>query len=602
MTPKIEELTSAYNEAMSRSLVAGWSYLTKNAVFDPAFKAYISGVSVSIEGQCCYVGQTREEAVKAGAPRGYALGYQTMLDPVTPNLVDMLVNIVSRKDPKQTGTDVVDAMEGKLAHILDGAKREPCISSCDLKAVTILKEAPLTDESWCRQRDVEIYKQWVKQIREGNKCAGGCNKDNIGIVVPPRLALSCVRRELDDHLFAKQRVEETQQTAGTDAKKSEVLPGPSTSTLGQLRAAVADFLYQYKLMVRYPNDFHAYLEPMSADTLDVALLPVVDAFYDDLGVFQEAMQDQVYDLLKAKRISYSSSGLVSMKMIAGTQGIVNSTSQNSFQLSQAASAADVSDAIASIKTDPTGAASKLIKLMTPTPVTATLGKELNLTSTVHSLSGAYGMELDLLIDSAESGTPQLVESGATTTKSDDLNSRVTTHHLQTKVRVDNLKLFEVSTARSLVARGQAPWVPLDPYFEIPVLSQLVKKPRKPKGVFTQSLLFINALVVPTAIDLAYGNPITGDTSVGSAQQATPGSPAPSPRTMREAGDLKRLTPNDSRFAIEDYHADFIRCLSSQYIDKDGHVAGCTTPPQWKTDLQTIPDEESDSDASVPSPK
>ena len=571
VTPKIEELTSAYNEAMSHSLIGGWSYLTTHANLDALLKSYIAGVTIARNGQCCYVGETRQQAMASGQP-GYGLGYQTLLNPVTPNLIDMLVNIVAQRDPKTAAKGVIDAMEGPLNTSRDKPDPDRCSSDCSVKATAISINASQPDGTWCRQRDVLAYQAW-----KAAQCDQGCSA-KVGIVVPPSLALSCVRREIEGHLLA---------TAGKDEK-------PNTSAIGQMRAAIAEFLYQYKLMATYPNDFHAYLEPMSADTLDTALLPIVDAFYDDLGVFQETMEDQVYTLLKAKKISYSASGLVSMKMIAGTQGTVNSTSQNSFQMLQASSAADVSDAIASIKTDPTTAASKLIKLMTPTPVTATLGKELNLTSTVHSLSGAYGMELDLLIDSAENGTPQLVTSGTATTKTDDLNSRVTTHHLQTKVRVDSLKLFEVSTARSLVARGQAPWVPLDPYFEVPVLSQLVKKPRKPKSVFTQSLLFINALVVPTAIDLGYGNPITADATEARGQSTN--------QALQEAEDLAGLTTDSSRFVIDDYHAQVVSCLASQYIDSAGRVSGCANPPVWSTASRALPKHESASDIIGPGSK
>lgn len=562
-TPKIEEITSAYNETLARSLGAGWSYLTTHSKMDDVFSHYLQDVVVSGQDKCCAFGPSRSEAKKDG----YALGYQTLLNPVTPNLVDMLVNIIAHDDPRTTATDVLDRMEGPEIKRLKGPVQDEkdCELSCKVKAVTLLKPTM----EWCRQKDVKLYEAWIKETREKASCKdGGCTKKDVGIVVPPGLALSCVRSELENHLFAK-------VTEGT----------PNTSAIGQMRASIAEFLYQYKLMMRYPNDFHAYLEPMSADTLDVALLPIVDAFYDDLGVFQEAMQNQVYGVLKSKGVQYSSSGLLSIKMLAGSQGIVNSTSQNSFQMSQPASAADVSDAIASIKSDPTGAASKLIKLLSPTPVTATIGKQLSLTSTVHSLSGAYGMELDLLIDSAENGAPQVVQSGTTATKTDDLNSRVATHHLQTKVRVDNLKLFEVSTARSLVTRGQAPWVPLDPYFEIPILSQLVKKPRKPQAVYTQSLIFVNALVVPTAIDLAFGNPITSDVTAEATLASTKATDSNADTKMyREAPatELTGLTKDNSRFAINEYHVDMVRYLSQQYINGTGLIDGdASLKPKWR---------------------
>jgi hypothetical protein len=97
------------------------------------------------------------------------------------------------------------------------------------------------------------------------------------------MQLECIHDELEDGLY-----------------KLYENAAPATSELGQLRAALADFLFQYKLMIEYPYEFHPYLEPIVADTLDSALQPVVDAFDYDLSVFQAQLQEEIAAELKSK--------------------------------------------------------------------------------------------------------------------------------------------------------------------------------------------------------------------------------------------------------------------------------------------------------------
>jgi hypothetical protein len=584
VTPRVEELTSAYNEVLTKSLLAGWKKLVSSSHLDSSFADYISNVAVSdTNGHCCLIGVTPQSA--ADNPLFYALGYQSMFEPSTPNLIDMLVNLIAQQQPRQVTHDVINEMEGefapayakKLVHLVQ-QKREkahkddktslipwPPHKGPDQYEVESQSRVPDTTPDGglgrmlCRQRDQEIYRAFVdrQHVIEGkwrlSHCHNGTCEKNPGLVVPPNLVLSCVRKVMEDSLL--------EPFKSDDSKTSE---------FGQMRAAITDFLFQYKMMVMYPDDFHAYLLPMSVDNLDMALLPIVEAFNDDLGAFQEAFQKQIYDLLQADGVSYSSSGIVSMKMIAGNQAIADSTTQNSFPVSQVPQAGEVAKAVAELKTEPDKGAADLFKALQPVPVTASLGKQLTLTSTIHSLSGAYGMELDLVVNATESGTPKLVEKGSST-PTDDLNSRVTKHSIQTKIRVDNFKLFEVSTMRSLVARGQKPWKPFDPVVEIPLLGYLVNRPKHPLSVYTQSLIFIDALVVPTAIDLGYGVAITGDLRKSCC----------SPPEFSGVQRLAELADDHSQYRIEAFHNKLVACQAKEYLywdsanpDFGASIRGC----------------------------
>ena len=62
------------------------------------------------------------------------------------------------------------------------------------------------------------------------------------------------------------------------------------SALGLLRAAVAGFLFDYKISQSYPHEFDPYSLSMSADRLNAALSPLIEAFNRDLTAYQRVLQ------------------------------------------------------------------------------------------------------------------------------------------------------------------------------------------------------------------------------------------------------------------------------------------------------------------------
>jgi hypothetical protein len=217
--------------------------------------------------------------------------------------------------------------------------------------------------------------------------------------------------------------------------------------------------------------------------------------------------------------------------------------------------------------------------LNPPKVSAQVGRDLDLDVTAHTLSGAYGAELDVTVKSIENGA-NLYKQGVTGS-TDDLNSRVASHVVTTHVRVDSLRLLQLSTMSSVLARSQTPWKPFDPYIEIPILDLIVKRPRDAKEVFTRSLVFLDAMVVPTAADLGNGVPIIYDLA------KTTGS------SYKELHDLtlKRFFNEGLDRNLPQYHRAITDCLSREYLGMDGqvHVAigpdGRSSGPscQFKTD-------------------
>jgi hypothetical protein len=113
----------------------------------------------------------------------------------------------------------------------------------------------------------------------------------------------------------------------------------------------------------------------------------------------------------------------------------------------------------------------------------------------------------------ENGAATISADSTQAQTADDLNSRVSEHSVQTLVRMDALKFFEVSTMQSVIARQKAPYKVLDPFFELPLLDSLGVFPswrRKPQVIYDQSVIFMQAAIVPTAADLGNGLIVNND--------------------------------------------------------------------------------------------
>ena len=533
--PSLEDLAGNYNIAIDRSIGYGWNYLSQQisnpANLDPMMLDYLTYTTRINEHS--EVERWNQSWSSVAPPPldydpGYGLGFASLYYPLTPNLLDMLVTFASLKYPSQA-VEIIDKMETPL----DSAGHQVKAPHGHVKG-------------FCRERDEDSY-----GIKDKNKKDRALTK-----TAPQTMQLECVYDALRSGLL----VEQAQPTA--------------TSALGQFRAALADFLFQYKLMVEYPDDFHSYLEPIAADTLDSAFQPIVEAFNEDLSVFQAQLQAQIAETLReTPDITYGYGGVVSVKVLGNQLGSVTTSTQNYFDATPAPTLNDLlsnlqnenataqkSPLTSLLSSVPQAKAVELLTVLgqtlTPKPTTAHLGRGLDMSVTAHTLSGAYGAELDLSVKSTENGA-SLTQAGSTTT-TDDLNSRVSQHTIDTHVRVDTLKLFKISTLSAVLARGQAPWKPIDPLFEVSALGLLIKRPLKPKEVYTQSLVFVDAMVVPTAADLGFGVPLIEDQIK---------------LEDRRYSRLKNLDdfPDHLGERILQYHERVVDCLNREYLGTDGFV-------------------------------
>jgi hypothetical protein len=558
--PEIESIAKEYNDVIANSTATGWQYLADKLLpsangLDDTYADYLTHQAYSI-GQCCMESAAADQY--ANGKNGYALGYTSLFSPLPRNLAYWLIALAANKKPKDATDKLINMME-------TGDEARATLQPAAPSGNATVAGTPAHNEGLCQERDYDGYKALAHHKRA-------------------TLQLECARDALGKRLFAA-----------------------STSAIGPFRAAIADFLFQYKMLVQYPDEFQPFVLSQAAANLDNQLNPLAEAFTNDLQVFERRIKEEIESdkvIFDSKSVSYSASGIVSIKVVAGNQASVQTTTQNYFDATPPVRLGDIAAAIKSIGTGTTTstgapvapslpgfltsnmtaneavAALAAVQALTRTPVSARIGKGLTLTATAYSLSGASGAEMDVAVESNENGAELATAATSSnlssqTAQNDDYASRVSDHKVSTRVRVDSLNLFNLSTMESVLARGKSPWRPIDPWLEIPVLGDLVRVPRKPAITYHRSFIFIDALVVPTSADLANGA-LGGEDLVELSQ--TGGT-----RVLRRATSTGQLGALDgSRGSnvmglIREYHKRVIRAINSERIDENGNVVSQELP-------------------------
>jgi hypothetical protein len=207
----------------------------------------------------------------------------------------------------------------------------------------------------------------------------------------------------------------------------------------------------------------------------------------------------------------------------------------------------------------------------PQQVTAKVGSGLSLTVTPYALSSDSGAELNVNVTYNENAAATISADATQAQANDDLNSRVSEHEVQTLVRMDALKFFEISTMQSIIARQKAPYKLIDPIVELPLLDGLGVFPnwrRKPEVIHNQSVIFLQATILPTAADL--GNSIRVQYDRVPVAHCVSGSTCIY-KEARKAEELGAGPESDRNelTRIMEYHRQMVRFFSGQYPGSDG---------------------------------
>jgi hypothetical protein len=81
---------------------------------------------------------------------------------------------------------------------------------------------------------------------------------------------------------------------------------------------------------------------------------------------------------------------------------------------------------------------------------------------------------------------------------------VARHDTNTRVRVESLKLFDVSAFSAMLQRPRSKFPILPPFFEVPYFGSFIGWPLSGARVYHRSTAIVSAIIVPTATDLAFG--------------------------------------------------------------------------------------------------
>lgn len=468
----------------------------------------------------------------------YCLGYNDLFSPVKPALTDLLLTIVAAQNPADVADNAILAVEGT--------------------------SPPIESENGCNATGV---------LETRKRCQAIWRNLDLDHVSPPPQLPSCTERDFHGILGSFLQTGEPRvhlQCFKEVAKKLRAAAADSGEAppywVGLLRAAIADFLYNYKISQQYPHEFSSYELSHSADALNNALSPLIDAFNRDLWSYQlfvrADMQYRVEDLNArtdgrccVKRLfnldkpSFFNDGVVTVRTISGQPTTVNTTSQSFLNASTAPELSTLLNALAGVGSSSGGGGSSSSSTgsgatTTTTTTTTTsggstssssgsgggggssglfgqysnlaavlgsyqtsyaqIGRMLDFTATPRSLAAASSAEITVSLGADESATSPITYTGPGANDPAFNTSRVANHDTTTRVRVDSIKLFEVSSFSAIVERSRSRFPLLPPFVEIPYIGTFAGIPLGPAKEFHTSSAIISAYVVPTAADIAYG--------------------------------------------------------------------------------------------------
>jgi hypothetical protein len=535
------------NDELQQGIGRGWKSvreeIQKGDFFDESFYRYLAYRYVGdFGGNTAGAGEDSTARENKGiCPRDqYCLGYTALFSPLKPRLTDLLLAIIAAKNPVEVTENAVNAVEGgytsckslqcdalraRLRIEVNPDPKDCKLSGCRLagskgRGSTDL-EGPDSESAAGthvrEQTEYDIEARWSScGKRDLERLVKSAGERFLTHGSPPHLQLECFRSAVERLFEAESIPSKQQEVTPADTKQK-----PSAAQ-ALVRAALADFLFNYKMSQQYPHEFEPYDLTQSADSLNTALAPFIDAFNRDVAAFQDYLNNVVSMAVKCKpcgNATFADTGLVTVRTVSMNPAEVSSTTQSFLDVSTAPDLATLASNILGAKpSGGTGAnAPKTAGILNNLTFNeaqvltgalasfqsshAQIGRAIDLKVTPRALSGASSTEMDITLKVDDSGTP----TRYTGTASQNFNlSRVATHDTTTHVRVDSLSLFEVSAVGAQLTLSKPPFPIILPGVELPYIGSLVGWPRKPAEEFHSSVAIMSALVVPTAADLAYG--------------------------------------------------------------------------------------------------
>ena len=542
---QVTHFVDMQNDALQAAILTGWQVVRERIraaeapgaapFFDAGFKNYLMQRKAFNDGAA--TAQDPRDGF-CGAER-YCLGYTGLFHP-EPRLTDLLLAFVAAARPAD-----------EIAHAVD------CVEypGCNAAAATPAAEDALTKELartfpapdnianlTCDERDLALANRYMNETSQ------------------PRLFLECFR------------------------EKSIGLIGNPGGAIGTVRAALADFLFNYKVSQLYPHEFVAYDLTHSAVEFDMALEPIIDAFNRDIAAYQVYWQKRITvetrKDIDAKNLVYG--GVLTVRTVGGNQTSAGTKSQSFLNVSEAPqvgtllsalvqnapeAASPLTGVLANLSPNQAQALSSALQGFQTTQ--AQIGRSLSVTVQPRSLAGASEAEMDVTFNASESVPPSYFGSQPANSSAGPDLSRVSAHSVTTHVRVDSLKLFEVSSMTAVLRGGRTKFPLIPPFVELPYIGSLVGIPLPQSANYQTSTAVLSAVVVPTASDLASGLRFRSDLvidgpEVGSAcslsfDSARTGPAAPTACPVRRAESMDEV---GGRARLIEFNREMVACFAS----------------------------------------
>ena len=589
-TNTVRDLVAGYNDALELVVLGGWASVKRQtgdpAYFDRDFYNYIAGQyladtyveSTATDSQALAQNflstspahladdpEKRTDKFGICPADRYCLGYTTLFQPLKPRLTDFLLTLIAAADPLGRTETAIQAVEGN---------RNPVETErgCMTAAAGVPREA----QDRCRAiwNDLGLSRQ--AQASDAG-CAAADYRNILGSLTHPESG-GQPRRSPRIYLACFQAAARTYMPHA-----------------GLLRSAIADFLFHYKMSQQYPHEFAPYELSQSANGLKSTLSPLIDAFNRDILAFQTFMRADVQyqvDRLNhegdqrccVKRLfgldkpSFFNDGLVTVRTISGQPTTVGTTSQSVLDVSTAPTLSNLLSGIGSPASGAGANASPLASVLkTGQPDVALLagvlnayqtasaqfGRQLQLTVVPRSLSTASSAEITVTLNADETAGGS-VYSGGPPGGTPPNTSRVASHDISTRIRVESVKLFEVSSFSAIVQRSRSRFPLIPPFVEIPYIGTLAGIPIPGAREYHGSTAVMSAMVVPTAADIAYGlrfvpdQVVDGDPGKCSYIKDSAGQDVKNACRFRRAVSLLDL----NRQPIGNFHRSMINCFAT----------------------------------------
>jgi hypothetical protein len=632
----VSDLVTEYNRAVERVVLDGWASVKirtqADGYFNDDFYHYVTDHYVADTYSSAKTDGSQQAAQKfldhsavrwADPPASrqdnfgicgvgkYCLGYDRIFQPLKPSLTDFLLTLIAAKD----------SLKETLAVIREVESSDPCQAlpqsdplpsdSCHAQTKPVegqLQSAqpPRKPSMFLTEKDCEA-KTLSGEVRE--RCRAIWANLGLDNGAAPN---SCAVKDLR---WIMASIPEIAAQLGTSVSK----PKPSSnwdppkvyleclweaantflprSGADLMRADVADFLFNYKISQQYPHEFVPYDLSHSADALNTALSPLIDAFNRDIVAFQTFMRaDLQYQVDRlnsasderccAKRLfgldkpSFFNDGLVSVRTISGQPTSVATNSLSFLDASTAPTLANLANNIASSASGSGIGASPVASVLGSKQPSAALltgvlnsyqttyaqiGRGLNLQVTPRSLSTASSAELSVALN-ADDSSGGITYSGGPQGGTAPNTSHVAQFDTSTRIRVESVKLFQMSSFSAIVERSRSRFPLLPPFVEVPYIGTFMGIPMVGAKEYHSSVAVMSAMVVPTAADIAYGLRFTTDQVLdGSDSGATTcsfvkGSAGPSVTNtcrFRRAVSLRDLNEEP----IPSFHKSMTNCLA-----------------------------------------